>query len=251
MPSLSLDRPPEVVNLGVGVHGVTSRREVFRLPDLWQLHLYRYTAELELAGTTYPIRPGYVSLVPAGAEVQYRYRGRSEHLWVHLRPGRGSSRDVPVMQDAGAETPLLTSLLLGAIESSAQHPARAGAEVWTALWRVAELTAADRPHAAVATAIAYIESNLADPLTVPGLALVAGVSHNHLTRLFRAETGSTVVGYIRARRMARARHLLTSSTLPIPAVAASVGIPDLQAFNKACRRDLGAPPRAVRAGLTS
>jgi AraC family transcriptional regulator len=30
-------------------------------------------------------------------------------------------------------------------------------------------------------------------------------------------------------------------------VAASVGIYDLQAFNKACRRELGASPRAVRA----
>ena len=30
--------------------------------------------------------------------------------------------------------------------------------------------------------------------------------------------------------------------------AASVGIADLQAFNKACRRELGGSPRAVRAG---
>ncbi len=29
-------------------------------------------------------------------------------------------------------------------------------------------------------------------------------------------------------------------------MAASVGIPDLQAFNKACRRELGASPRALR-----
>ena len=58
----------------------------------------------------------------------------------------------------------------------------------------------------------------------------------------------TVVAYVRLRRMARARHLLVSSTLSIPAVAASVGITDLQAFNKACRRELGGSPRAVRAG---
>ena len=103
-------------------------------------------------------------------------------------------------------------------------------------------------HPAVAAAIAYIEANLARPLTVPALARAAGVSHNHLTRLFGSETGTTVVAYIRERRMARARHLLVSSTLSIPAVAASVGIPDLQAFNKACHRELGGSPRAVRAG---
>jgi transcriptional regulator GlxA family with amidase domain len=66
--------------------------------------------------------------------------------------------------------------------------------------------------------------------------------------LFRAETGYTVVGYIRRRRMERARHLLRESTLSIPAIAASVGVADLQAFNKACRRELGDSPRAVRAG---
>jgi transcriptional regulator GlxA family with amidase domain len=104
-------------------------------------------------------------------------------------------------------------------------------------------------HPAVAAAIAYIEANLAQPLTIPALARMAGVSHNHLTRLFHAETGLTVIAYIRGRRMARARHLLVSSTLSIPAVAASVGIPDLQAFNKACRRELGGSPRTVRTAV--
>jgi transcriptional regulator GlxA family with amidase domain len=46
--------------------------------------------------------------------------------------------------------------------------------------------------------------------------------------------------------MERARHLLIASTLAIPAIAATVGIPDLQAFNKTCRKELGASPRAVR-----
>jgi transcriptional regulator GlxA family with amidase domain len=100
----------------------------------------------------------------------------------------------------------------------------------------------------VSAAAAHIESNLSSTLTVPDIARVAGVSHNHLTRLFRAETGHTVVGHIRRRRLERARHLLRESTLSIPAIAASVGIPDLQAFNKACRHELGGSPRAVRAG---
>lgn len=54
------------------------------------------------------------------------------------------------------------------------------------------------------------------------------------------------MAYIRRRRLERAHHLLRASTLSIPAVAAAVGIPDLQAFNKACRRELGAPPRVLR-----
>jgi AraC-like DNA-binding protein len=249
--TVRLDEPPHVANVGLGVHGTIGRRDVFRLPDLWQLHLYRYSAELTIGGTVHPIRPGYVSLVPPATQVHYLYRGRSEHLYAHLRlPETGEPRTLPVMQDAGAEMPILSSLLLQAVAAAPRSPVRAAAEVWAVLWRVAELATpsdAGRPHAAVAAAIAYIESNLASPLTVPDVARVAGVSHNHLTRLFRAETGDTVVTHIRRRRLARARHLLRESTLPIPAVAAAVGIGDLQAFNKACRRELGAPPRAVRA----
>ena len=249
MVELHLTQPPVVLNVGAGIHGVRGRRDVFRLPDLWQLHLYNYSAELTLLGTTFSVAPGYVSLTPAGTQVQFDYRGRSEHLYAHFRPVvAGVPSSVPVVQDAGEAAPLLSALLRSAIESSPSGSSRTTADVWSALWRIAELTpaTAETRHPAVATAIAHIEANLAQPLTVPGLARVAGVSHNHLTRLFRSETGATVIAYIRRRRMTRARHLLVSSTLSIPAIAASVGIPDLQAFNKTCHRELGTSPRTVR-----
>lgn len=251
MLQLPLALPPEVVNLGSGVHGVHRRRDVYQLPDLWQLHLYGYSADVTFDGTTHAVAPGFVSLTPAGMPVQFDYRGRSEHLYVHFRPRPGGEPAyVPVVQDAGDSAPVLADLLRSATEASPSGSSRVVAEVWTALWRIAELSAgADSQrgaHPAVTSAIAYIEANLARPLTVPELAREAGVSHNHLTRLFHAETGLTVIAYLRRRRLTRARHLLVASTLSIPAVAASVGIPDLQAFNKACHRELGGSPRAVR-----
>ena len=245
---LHLADPPHVAKVGVGVHGVRSLRDVFLLPDLWQLHVYGYSAELTLLGATHVVRPGSVSLVPPGVEVRFDYRGRSEHLFAHFRTAPvGEPVHVPAVQDAGGAAPLLADMLRSAVEARSR---RVAAEVWAALWRVAQLPRpAERdPHQAVAAALAHIEANLARPLTVPELARAAGVSHNHLTRLFRAETGMTVVECIRRRRMAMAQHLLTYSTLSIPAVAATVGITDLQAFNKLCRRELGASPRAVRAG---
>ncbi|SDR83400.1 AraC family transcriptional regulator [Actinopolymorpha singaporensis] len=249
--AVRIEDPPLVMSMGVGVHGTVRRRDVFRLPDMWQLHLYRYAADLVVDGSAYPIRPGRVSLIPPGVQVQYIYRGRSEHLYAHLRlPTTGPARVVPVIQDAGADAPQLTELLSRAVAAWPDSPARATAQVWAALWDVVQLGAAadGGPHAAVGRALAYIAANLASPITVPDVARAAGVSHNHLTRLFRAETGDTVVAHIRRRRLERARHLLRESTLSIPTIAASVGIGDLQAFNKACRRELGASPRAVRSG---
>lgn len=249
--SLRLDEAPTVVNAGVGVHGVSTPHDVFRLPDLWQLHLYNYEGTLSLGQSVHPIRPGHVSLVPPGTEVHFRYRGRSEHFYAHFRPcDAGAAHLVPVMQDAASQSAGLADLLRHAVTAMPASPARASAEVWAALWRITELPGggrAGRHHPFVAAAQAYVEERLAGPLSVPDIARAVGVSHTYLTRLFRAETGLTVVSYIRRRRLERARHLLLSSTLSITAIAAAVGITDLQAFNKACRRELGASPRAVRA----
>lgn len=250
---LFLDLPPRVHSAGVGVHGYAGPHDVFRLPRLWQLHLYSYSGALEYDGVRHPIRPGYVSLVPPDTEVHFHYDTTPcQHLYAHFTlPGHHERRRVPAMQDAGTDATLLNGLLRQTIAAGTQPSARAAAELWTALWRTTSLSSASANHAApqrsvLRTATAYIEEHLAEPLDVPDIARAAKISHTHLTRLFRTGTGHTVVGYIRHRRMKRAQHLLTASTLAIPAIAATVGIPDLQAFNKSCRKELGASPRAVR-----
>ncbi|MEU8890521.1 AraC family transcriptional regulator [Streptomyces sp. NPDC048442] len=248
-----LDGPPDPVAIGTGVHGPAGHVDEFQLPDLWQFHLYQYEADLTVGGVEHLIRPGTVSLVPPGTPVRYRYRGRSEHLYVHLRLGTaGTARTTPTVQRAGSQAAVLDRQLRQALAAWPHARGRAVAEVWAALWGVAELDPprdgnAQALHPAVVAAVALIEARLAEPLAVPDIAKAAGVSHNHLTRLFGTALGDTVVGYVRTRRMERAQHLLRASTLSISRVAAVVGIPDLQAFNKACRRELGACPRTIRA----
>ncbi|MDA1359565.1 AraC family transcriptional regulator [Glycomyces luteolus] len=248
--TLYLDEPPDVVNAGVGIGGLNVSEESFLLPDLWQIHMHKYEGAIELGGTLHPIKPGYVSLIPAGVEVRFHYRGRSENFHIHARlPKHGSPNTVPVMQDPGATTSALAEMFRQAVTANPEAPARANAESWALLWRMARLDAGPAGgghHRSVEAALAYIEEHLPAPLAVPEIAAAVGLSHNHLTRLFHAATGTTVVAHIRRRRLERARHLLLESTLSIPAIAAAVGIADLQAFNKACRRELGASPRAVR-----
>jgi AraC-like DNA-binding protein len=243
---MELAKPPLVANAGVGVHGINTAVDVFCLPDLWQLHLYSYSAAFAADGVRHDLRPGTVSLVPPGTAVEFRYRGRSEHLYVHFAM---EGHREPFVADAGPALPVLRELLLDAVAAFPTSPTRSAAAVWAALWRVSDLAdagGATPPNPVVAAVIRRIENHLAEPLVVADLARVAGVSHNQLTRLFHQHVGDTVVGYIAARRMARALHLLQASTLSITAIATTVGIPDLQAFNKACRKAFGASPRALR-----
>ena len=254
---LDLSEPPEVRNQGRGTHGVRGLQDVFQLPQLWSFHLYRYHAELEVDGIGYEITPGAVSLVPPACRIRYRYRGPSTHLYAHLRAGRlttSADRSRPgsrlqVVMSPGAELPMITDLMESAIASATTRPARTRADIWLALLRLDErpVSGVTRPaETHLTTAMSYIESRLPEPMTVPEVAGWVGISANHLTRVFGNELQETVVGYIRRRRIDHARRLLASSTMSIPAIAASVGFTDLQAFNKACRSVTGLSPRALR-----
>ena len=88
-----------------------------------------------------------------------------------------------------------------------------------------------------------IESRLHEPLYGEELAREVDLSQHHLIRIFRKAVGTTPQHYIRQRRMHRAGHLLTHTTLPIKTIAHDVGIPDLHLFNKIVRQFFGKSPR--------
>jgi AraC-like DNA-binding protein len=271
---LSLAEPPVVVSQGRATHGVGRLVDEFQLPDLWSLHLYAYAAELEVDGVGYAITPGSVSLVPPGSLIRYRYQGPSTHLYAHLRigpgtvgpgavgpgavgpgaVGEGATWPLHLVMYPGPELAVITDLMESAVDSAVSHPERTRADVWLALLRLAALDRGSDPDSRrrspaqehLTRALAYIERHLSEPLTVPEIAAAVGLSHNHLTRLFTGAQGVTVVGYLRQRRIEHARQLLVHSTMSITAIAATVGIPDLQAFNKACRTVTGLGPRALR-----
>jgi transcriptional regulator GlxA family with amidase domain len=134
---------------------------------------------------------------------------------------------------------------------SATAPRRADARLWELLWR---LWGASRNSSAgaggdplVARATELIEKRLSGRLVVADLARELGLSHNQLTRRFRAASGMTVVEFIRVRRVRQATYLLQNTTMPIKAIASSVGLGDFHSFNKTMRNATGKSPRALQA----
>lgn len=73
---MNLVSPPRVISQGRATHGVRGLVDVFRLPDLWSLHLYGYAGELEVDGTAYAIMPGSISLVPPDSLIRSSTRVR-------------------------------------------------------------------------------------------------------------------------------------------------------------------------------
>ena len=93
---------------------------------------------------------------------------------------------------------------------------------------------------------AFLQQNYSRSIGVEEAARQAGVSRSCLYRAFQAEFGCSPSAYLIRYRIQRAAQLLRHSTLPISAVAASVGFEDPLYFSRAFRRAVGQSPTEYR-----
>jgi len=95
-------------------------------------------------------------------------------------------------------------------------------------------------------ALWYIESHLADALTLEQIAGVGGVSRFHMVRAFAAATGLSVMRYVRTRRLSEAARALARGAPDILNVALDADYGSHEAFTRAFRDHFGVTPEMVR-----
>lgn len=96
--------------------------------------------------------------------------------------------------------------------------------------------------------VILIESDLSANLTLHSLAQCQDVSCGYLSTIFKKETGQTVSGYIREKRVRHAAHLLATTHLQVQTVAVHCGIMDVQYFSKIFKKQTGKTPKEYREG---
>jgi AraC family transcriptional regulator len=96
-------------------------------------------------------------------------------------------------------------------------------------------------------ALWFIESHLADELTLEEISCVAGVSRFHMVRAFAAATGLSVMRYVRARRLSEAARALAGGAPDILTLALDADYGSHEAFTRAFRDHFGVTPETVRA----
>ena len=121
---------------------------------------------------------------------------------------------------------------LGAIEGGAPLP-----------------TASRHGHGAalIREAKAFVVARLDQDVPLDLLAASLRVSRRHITRLFQAEVGQSVGAFQRARRLAAARAMLTTTDLPVDEIASRVGFESGSALSRALRREGGLAATGIRA----
>lgn len=102
--------------------------------------------------------------------------------------------------------------------------------------------------AVVDRAVAFIDANVADGITVCDVADGAYVSVRTLNRAFHRHLGVTPAAYLRSRRLAGARHDLEAAGpvgTTVTAVATRWGFSDPGRFAAVYRHEYGETPRAT------
>jgi AraC family transcriptional regulator len=99
--------------------------------------------------------------------------------------------------------------------------------------------------------VAFIEQNLAEPLSLGQLAGMCALSEYHFARMFRESFGLPPHQYLLARRLNRARELLRSTRLPFGHIALECGFASASHFSNRFRQAMGATAGEYRAAFQS
>ncbi|MEU7103146.1 helix-turn-helix domain-containing protein [Streptomyces longwoodensis] len=94
--------------------------------------------------------------------------------------------------------------------------------------------------------IPWVVERLDQPLTVEDLARRAGMSSRHLTRHFRAATGTTPLQWLLAQRIRHAQELLEKTDDGIDGIAAATGMGTATTLRRHFNRVVGVPPDTYR-----
>jgi len=223
------------------------------------LHLHDYAGMVKIAGRTFHLRPGDLTLTPPNSMSRYKLLASGTHLCVHFDPPRekGNSMRLPLHFQAGPRTAAARERIWRVIDHArlAGRTAAAAASasllellLWLHAQSIAPRTALRQIPAemAITRLLNIIDESIGKQRSIPELASEAGLTVDYLARLFRRRHGMSISRYLLLRRIELARHLLRSTRLPVRDVGSQAGIPDAQYFNKQFRRVVGRSPSAYR-----
>jgi AraC-like DNA-binding protein len=93
--------------------------------------------------------------------------------------------------------------------------------------------------------LSYIESHLADPMSVEELAKLVHFHPNYFMNYFKSMMGLSPIVYVNKKRLEKARRQLATSELSISDIAEGIGM-ELYYFSRLFRKQTGMSPSEYR-----
>ena len=102
----------------------------------------------------------------------------------------------------------------------------------------------------VSMAYQYIMSNFSKNISVSDIARSVQCTPNYLTRMFKEYYGKTTIQFLNSVKIEYAKHLLTTTTLPIKIIAIRSGFSSDLHFRKIFKQLEGCNPRSYQYSLS-
>lgn len=235
-----------------------------------------FDAEERLRGREGYMGWGGIVVLPAGTPREWHLERRGEVRHLHLYLDPALVRDVAVGAGLDPEKAELVEAL-GIREPQIEHAARwllselrcgeVGARIYaeslanvlavnllrrhsslgrSSIRKLEQERTGGLPEASLRTALDYVGDNLAEDLTLAGIAREVRMSPYHFARMFKLSTGLSPHQYVLRQRIERAKALLTNTDLPVGVVAREVGFASPSHFTQQFRRLLGVSPSTFR-----
>jgi AraC-like DNA-binding protein len=205
---------------------------------------------------------GAVGLFQPGHRELFRFaeNRRTHHSWCSFAPAhvpadlaQRCAATVPV-QPISDRLAQLIELGLGLGRTFRPHPGplavalgRAALEEYVFAAGRSTAAAAEDPPDALARALDWIGQQGAEPIDLPSLARIAGVSPAQLVKLFRRHLGTTPIRHVWETRTQRGVALLCETGLSVAEVAHRCGFQTPFHFSRWVREVGGRSPRELRA----
>lgn len=106
--------------------------------------------------------------------------------------------------------------------------------------------AAKYGHLKLREVMDYIHKNYSHAINIAHLSRDLGISSGYLARLFKKDTGETLVQYINRVRIMKAKALLQETDLTIADIMEKTGFSTVQHFFKQFKRYAGCTPKTFR-----
>jgi AraC family transcriptional regulator len=215
------------------------------------------------------IRPGGLFMLPGGMDFGVRLEGHLESLHLYVRAqvleevandfGLKPGLRPELVARLGVRDPVIEQLVLSVRDQMMEQDPFS--HIYTdyiarllaahLLRKHSTLTAAHKKAAPsmsrvqVERAIEYMESHLADSISLADVADAANLSPSHFTRLFKSATGAPPHQFLIQLRVERAKRMLMQRG-PIAEVALACGFAHQEHLTRIFRRTTGFTPASFR-----
>ena len=92
----------------------------------------------------------------------------------------------------------------------------------------------------------YVQNRYAEPLHLDDVAAIAALERMYFCRFIHRKIGVSFGAWLRMIRVARAIHLLRTTSLTVTEIALAVGFGDAGGLQRSCKRLTDQSPREIR-----